>query len=471
MLQQTKNISGLVLLMSAATLCGMAGAQQAGTTGTNTGRVTPPAPVSAGTSLPSTPKPADVNKSLAPSAVMQIKKQITGDFSYRFVTPTDESAPLLPLPAAAGNDNLIALTLPDARTAKDAQLEIVDNAKGKVARLPIKAGTVTPLLESAFTLVQTVLVPVQVKGRGVIGPVVTLTSADKKYTKSWLLKASDNGVAQFADVPLTEPVTVTVSAGGNAPLSQTQTLPQNTSSAGYQWQPIEVPWSDIKTLTPPPAPAIPAAASNTAKSADGATTGAREQQSGGGGFLSTLVSIAVLGGIGYGLFWAYNNGKLKTFLDKIGVNLPPPGEMQTAGGPQGNPFEKPARAPIQPITEGTADPLANGTGNTGYASSVPSGGPRLVATAGTYSGQIFPLSGNAADIGRDAGNAVPLPQDTNASRRHATLQLNNGQFALLDNNSSNGTLVNGVRIPAQMPTPLRPGDEVQIGMTRFRFEA
>lgn len=98
-------------------------------------------------------------------------------------------------------------------------------------------------------------------------------------------------------------------------------------------------------------------------------------------------------------------------------------------------------------------------------------GPRLIATAGAYAGNIFPLTGASADIGRDSGNAVALPNDTNASRRHATIQRADGQFTLVDNSSSNGTFVNGVRVVSQTPQVLRPGDEVQIGLTRFRFEA
>jgi pSer/pThr/pTyr-binding forkhead associated (FHA) protein len=143
-----------------------------------------------------------------------------------------------------------------------------------------------------------------------------------------------------------------------------------------------------------------------------------------------------------------------------------------AGAVAANPFTK-QTAPIAPITEGTADPFAGGVG---VAGSVPtsapvSTGPRLVATMGTYSGQIFPLSGASAEIGRDAANAVALPNDTNASRRHATLQIGSGGAIVTDNGSSNGTFVNGVRIAAQTPTPLKPNDELTVGNTRFRFEA
>lgn len=109
-----------------------------------------------------------------------------------------------------------------------------------------------------------------------------------------------------------------------------------------------------------------------------------------------------------------------------------------------------------------------GGGSVSY--SAPTNGARLVASAGLYSGSVFPLDGVSLDIGRDPGNPIALPNDTNVSRRHATLRNEGGQFVITDNDSSNGTFVNGVRIASQTPTPLRSGDEATIGGTRFRFE-
>ena len=57
--------------------------------------------------------------------------------------------------------------------------------------------------------------------------------------------------------------------------------------------------------------------------------------------------------------------------------------------------------------------------------------------------------------------------DTTISRTHARLGNENGQFMVYDNNSSNGTYVNGVRVQMQA---LAPGDVVQFGSSKFRFE-
>ena len=184
------------------------------------------------------------------------------------------------------------------------------------------------------------------------------------------------------------------------------------------------------------------------------------------GIVSTVVGLIFMGGIAYAVLWAYRQGHLKTALDRLGIATTTPA-LDT--GTAANPFTKPERTPLTPITEGTADPLVGGT--TSSAPAVASGGPRLVGTMGSYSGSIFPLNAPMIDMGRDPNNGVPMPQDTNASRRHATLTIENGQTLITDNGSSNGTFVNGVRINPQSPQPLRPGDEVQVGMTRFRYEA
>jgi hypothetical protein len=421
---------------------------------------------------------------------MQLRRDVTGDLSYRFVTPQDESAAPAPLPAASGANN--SVVLPVTVKAAGAILEVIDNTRGKVAHLPVTTSGVTPLTDSDFNMLLAVLVPVQSKGRAVVNATVNLTASDSKsaasapamkdakpaapgaskgYNRSWLLKPSDGGVASFANVPTGTPITVTVSSGSDTPVSQTLTLPTNPPADGYRWQTIEVPWPGVHTVALPaaaPAPGTVTTAAPAVPSAAPAAAAAPAPQQG-NSFLSDLASLLILGCIAYGLFWAYKQGHIKKLLDNLGIQTQP---VAATNGPQGSPFDKPERTPIQPITEGTADPLAGG----GFAVAmgappIPGSGPRLVATMGSYAGNIFPLTGAATDIGRDAANPVPLPQDTNTSRRHATIQALNGQYTVTDNGSSNGTYVNGVRINSQTPQPLRPGDELQIGMTRFRFEA
>ena len=274
-------------------------------------------------------------------------------------------------------------------------------------------------------------------------------------------------------MPLNEPITVTVSYGSNPPESQTKTL--TATRPVEAWPVIAVTWPDAKTGAPALGGAPTLTINPNARApepghrvVDDDTRSSRPQESNPlNSLVSTVISLLFLCAVGYGVYYAYKTGKLKTLLDRLGVNTDP---IAVGSGGVPDPFAK-QRTPIQPITEGTADPFAGGGVGAGVSVAPIADGPRLIATSGAYAGNIFPLNGPAADIGRDAGNTVPLPNDTNTSRRHATIQASGGQFSLVDNGSSNGTFLNGVRVVAQTPQPLRPGDEVQIGMTRFRFEA
>ncbi len=70
-------------------------------------------------------------------------------------------------------------------------------------------------------------------------------------------------------------------------------------------------------------------------------------------------------------------------------------------------------------------------------------------------------------IGRDAGNDVSLPDDA-ASARHATLEVEGDEWWIEDLRSTNGTLVNGVRITKR--ERVRFGDEIGIGRVALRLE-
>jgi pSer/pThr/pTyr-binding forkhead associated (FHA) protein len=56
-----------------------------------------------------------------------------------------------------------------------------------------------------------------------------------------------------------------------------------------------------------------------------------------------------------------------------------------------------------------------------------------------------------------------------ASRHHATIQRDDNVYALTDLGSTNGTFVNGNRIAAFSPQPLRPGDVIKVGEVEMEF--
>jgi pSer/pThr/pTyr-binding forkhead associated (FHA) protein len=72
-------------------------------------------------------------------------------------------------------------------------------------------------------------------------------------------------------------------------------------------------------------------------------------------------------------------------------------------------------------------------------------------------------------IGRLAACEVAMPWDSEVSRAHALLEQAGGTWTVEDRGSSNGTLVNAVRING--PQVLRDGDIVRVGRTQLIFHA
>ena len=78
-------------------------------------------------------------------------------------------------------------------------------------------------------------------------------------------------------------------------------------------------------------------------------------------------------------------------------------------------------------------------------------------------GREVPVVGRL-QIGRDPINQIPI-DDPLASRVHATIWEDGGTLFIRDEQSSNGTMVNGKRV---QETRLRPRDQIQIGNSVFQ---
>ncbi|MEE8409572.1 MAG: GGDEF domain-containing protein [Myxococcota bacterium] len=94
--------------------------------------------------------------------------------------------------------------------------------------------------------------------------------------------------------------------------------------------------------------------------------------------------------------------------------------------------------------------------------------PCMVVVAGPQLGQVFPITGNRATIGRGE-EADWCISETSISRRHAVVYKDEEAFCRIrDLNSKNGTYVNGNRIG---DTVLTAADKVQLGKTSIlKFE-
>lgn len=91
--------------------------------------------------------------------------------------------------------------------------------------------------------------------------------------------------------------------------------------------------------------------------------------------------------------------------------------------------------------------------------------PRLLVISGVLTGETFSLVGGEVSIGRDPSSTVCV-QDPAASRRHCLVRGAGGQFSVVDLQSFNGTLVNGVHVQEQQ---LEHGDQIAVGDMLFLF--
>lgn len=92
---------------------------------------------------------------------------------------------------------------------------------------------------------------------------------------------------------------------------------------------------------------------------------------------------------------------------------------------------------------------------------VPNGPARLEFADGSRPSIV--LGQGSLSIGRDPSCDIKFDTSSaTVSRKHADVKYDNGSYILVDNNSFNGTLVNGQRITATVP--LYHGDQVQFGV-------
>jgi sigma-B regulation protein RsbU (phosphoserine phosphatase) len=86
----------------------------------------------------------------------------------------------------------------------------------------------------------------------------------------------------------------------------------------------------------------------------------------------------------------------------------------------------------------------------------------LVTIQGPDLGRSFALDRDATLLGRQHDSHICLSGRA-VSRHHARIARNDGAFLIEDLDSSNGTYLNGQRLPPHVPTPLTERDSLQIG--------
>lgn len=189
-----------------------------------------------------------------------------------------------------------------------------------------------------------------------------------------------------------------------------------------------------------------------------------------------LLGLAILGAGGYfGLRYARQRGMtVADSLKKLGVEMPQDG--MAAGASVSHLRPSPPAPSLPPLPSLAELPLPQATSAPTLPVGAEPGGhgnPRLVGVSGDLAGRSFALAANGGGpftIGREEDNALPLTGDSLVSRRHARFESSPAGFSVIDEGSSNGTFVNGQRLPVGQARPLVSGDEVQIGAARLRYE-
>ena len=100
-----------------------------------------------------------------------------------------------------------------------------------------------------------------------------------------------------------------------------------------------------------------------------------------------------------------------------------------------------------------------------YCEALPHHGRLTVQSIGELNGHVFFIVERLTNIGSAESNTV-LIADKSVSKRHAGIKVEDGRFELADFGSTNGVLVNGVRVTKQF---LKDGDIVTVGAVELQF--
>jgi hypothetical protein len=348
--------------------------------------------------------------------------------------------------------------LPLGKAAPTDKVFVWDRKTGNVAFKPVsEAGELWAVKPGDFTLVGLVTVRVEHKGLPVAAAKVDLK--DSRRSQTQLLDPDANGSAEFFGVapgPCTVSTTYRSAGKPQTPLKQIFDIALKRDKPDPEY--AQAIADDVATIGPS---ANDAAKTEQPKIKE--TEGKAKPESAGSLMVKVLITLIILAGLGYGvyrliLYLNQNSGAVQSQLQKLGVQVPEPMPDGT-GAPPAPP------APVAPEKIVLDDaPLTAPTSAAVPTATPAAQNPRLVRD----NGQLFQLSEGVAIVSREDGQAVSLVGEDSVSRRHAEIHRNGNHVTVKDLASTNGTYVNGVKLVGE--ATLNPGDSVQFGAVRLRYE-
>ena len=93
------------------------------------------------------------------------------------------------------------------------------------------------------------------------------------------------------------------------------------------------------------------------------------------------------------------------------------------------------------------------------------GNPKLFILSEQLRGTAFSLTQDKYTVGRSDSCDICIADPTISGKHCSLVKLDDNSYAIRDENSTNGTLLNGKRVPADKYVKLSRGDKITIGAT------
>jgi pSer/pThr/pTyr-binding forkhead associated (FHA) protein len=350
---------------------------------------------------------------------------------------------------------------------------VLDTASGNLAEKKLSdAGKGWLVKDADFKTIGEVKVSVEHDRKAV--QVADVVLNDGSHSQNGLIDASSNGATEFYDLkPGNLAVGVNYHSGSNNK-SQKQSFEVDLKRDNAVPVLVVAISGDVATVS--------SASADTPSTSGTATPGSSASPGAGAPAIPKTKAQSLVGSIAvyifgilfaaaivwFGYMWLQgNHDKAQGALQRVGLSIHDPSPFDPITSNAVNTATTPAPQPQQQIllSDAAPTPLAPihqpqpAFGATSVASS-----PQLKRDTG----EVFQLPEGSSTLGRDASVGLSFPAETSLSRRHAEVVRTGNQVVVRDLGSTNGTFVNGNKVAAD--TPLHPGDSVQFGMIRFRYE-
>jgi len=365
--------------------------------------------------------------------------------------------------------NLSTVDIPGS-DLKPVTLCVMDRKSGNVAVLPLKGKDTIQVKESNFEYVGNVTFRIVAEDASPVESAIVKVTDGVGDEHVVALTPADEGLIHLRNVAAGQ-INIKVQTDGlKKTIDSDVELPLDRDTPAFQTD-IRVS-GDVNTVAATTQSSE--SSEKPGKHSEKSKSSEKKESSSGNSILSSLVGVILLALI-IAVVWTIMKSKgitAKDTLQKLGVQVNEDGQEPVVPGQPQSPI---------PAVDSNKCPFCgqdkDAVGNcacsltSAPAASISSASavftPRLIGSQGVYAMRVFELKATNI-VGREHSCDVALPEDTTVSRRHAVITVSGSECSIKDEGSSNGTFINGAKVAEQT---LKPGDELRIGDSKFRYEA